>query len=74
MNRDEQIISESELFNGELVDKPMTGLVVGIDADGDDIFACPKCKQPQTVMQASICGNEPGAVFCWKCNQEFYLG
>lgn len=68
-----QIISKSDLFRGQIVDEPMTAVIVGEDADGDEIYACPACGQIQTSLQAYICGSEPGAAFCWKCNQEFYL-
>lgn len=68
-----QIISKGDLFKGELVDEPLNALVVGEDAEGEEIYGCPKCSWRGTVMDCGIVGAEPGAAFCWSCGQEMYI-
>jgi hypothetical protein len=67
------IVSKSDLFRGDLVERPKKALVVGKDEEEFPIYACPKCGNQATAEQCDVLGAEPDCVFCQKCHTEFEL-
>lgn len=65
------IPSQNSLFRGEMVEKPRLAIVVGHDADGWSIYACPNCGHRASIWDCDVLGAEPGCAFCNQCHQEF---
>lgn len=69
-----QIVSRSDLFEGELVDKPKLALFsTEMDEDGEQKWICPNCAAVIGPDDCDVCGAEPGCLFCNQCNREFEI-
>lgn len=69
----EQIISRSDLFAGELVDKPKLASIALYGPDGEPLWKCPNCGNVAGEDDCGILGAEPGCMFCNQCNREFEM-
>jgi hypothetical protein len=67
----EQIISKSDLFCGDLVDKPLPATSI-LGADGEPIYKCPHCGNQAGAEQCGVGGAEPHCLMCNQCNLEFH--
>lgn len=70
-----KIKSRSDLFKGQMVEKPKCAIVVGHrpHPDGQAIYACPGCGEHMDADECDVLGAEPGCVFCTTCSTEFEL-
>lgn len=66
-----KIISKNSLFLGEEVEEPLRASYI-YGPDGEAIYTCPKCGELATEEWCDCIGSEPDALFCPRCNQEFY--
>jgi hypothetical protein len=64
------IKSKSDLFRGEMVEKPRRAQV-SYDAAGVPQYVCPNCSNFAGEDDCDVMGAEPNCLFCNQCNREF---
>jgi hypothetical protein len=65
-----QIVSKSDLFRGEMVNKPKPCKTI-YDSMGEPLYICPSCGNCANSDNCGVVGAEPGCLFCNQCNTEF---
>ena len=70
-NARRKIRSRSDLFKGELVEKPKKAKSVVYNANEEPVWKCPNCGEMVDVNGCDVIGAEPGCLFCNRCNMEF---